>query len=193
MTDPGVKAAGILQKALDALPGMTVAVFDQTPSNPTEAAVRAAVDVFKANNCDGLIAVGGGSSIDLAKGVAIALVVLGHAKGIPPAFTVLAYSFHVPLFFLLSGWLSHRRSAYPVPRMLQTLARTLLGTDVTKKALLPGGSTKVTLIVPAPMDDMTQDYYVEVDEASKGDGAVLECDENNNGGQTTMASCPKPG
>jgi 4-hydroxybutyrate dehydrogenase len=47
-------------------------VYDQTPSNPTEAAVRAAVDVYKANNCDGLIAVGGGSAIDCAKGVAIA-------------------------------------------------------------------------------------------------------------------------
>lgn len=34
VTDPGVKAAGVLQKALDALPGMTVAVFDQTPSTP---------------------------------------------------------------------------------------------------------------------------------------------------------------
>ena len=42
VSDVGVKAAGILQKALDQLPGMTVAVFDQTPSNPTEAAVRAA-------------------------------------------------------------------------------------------------------------------------------------------------------
>jgi alcohol dehydrogenase class IV len=72
VTDPGVKAAGILQKALDALPGMTVAVFDQTPSNPTEAAVRAAVAVYRANSCDGLIAVGGGSAIDCAKGVAIA-------------------------------------------------------------------------------------------------------------------------
>ena len=72
MTDPGVKAAGILQKALDALPGMTVAVFDQTPSNPTEAAVRAAAALYKAGNCDGLIAVGGGSAIDCAKGVAIA-------------------------------------------------------------------------------------------------------------------------
>jgi len=72
VTDPGVKAAGILQKALDALPGMTVAVFDQTPSNPTEAAVRAAAAVYKAQNCDGLIAVGGGSAIDCAKGVAIA-------------------------------------------------------------------------------------------------------------------------
>ncbi|HSV52287.1 MAG TPA: iron-containing alcohol dehydrogenase [Burkholderiaceae bacterium] len=72
VTDPGVKAAGILQKALDALPGLPVAVFDQTPSNPTEAAVRAAVEVYKANACDGLIAVGGGSAIDCAKGVAIA-------------------------------------------------------------------------------------------------------------------------
>ena len=72
ITDPGVKAAGILQKALDALPGIHVTVFDQTPSNPTEAAVRAAADVYKSSGCDGLIAVGGGSAIDCAKGVAIA-------------------------------------------------------------------------------------------------------------------------
>ena len=64
VTDPGVKAAGILQKALDALPGLQVTVFDQTPSNPTEAAVRAAADLYKASGCDGLIAVGGGSAID---------------------------------------------------------------------------------------------------------------------------------
>ena len=72
VTDRGVKAAGILQKALDALPGMALSVYDQTPSNPTEAAVRAAVQVYQAGACDGLIAVGGGSAIDCAKGVAIA-------------------------------------------------------------------------------------------------------------------------
>ncbi|SDM42243.1 iron-containing alcohol dehydrogenase [Polaromonas sp. JS666] len=72
VTDPGVKAAGILQKALDALPGLQVTVFDQTPSNPTEAAVRAAAELYKASGCDGLVAVGGGSAIDCAKGVAIA-------------------------------------------------------------------------------------------------------------------------
>jgi 4-hydroxybutyrate dehydrogenase len=72
VTDKGVRAAGVLQKALDAMPGMTVAVFDDVPSNPTEASVRAAVEVYKANRCDGLIAVGGGSAIDCAKGVAIA-------------------------------------------------------------------------------------------------------------------------
>ena len=72
VTDAGVRAAGVLQKALDALPDLPVAVFDQTPSNPTEAAVRAAVAVYRASQCDGLIAVGGGSAIDCAKGVAIA-------------------------------------------------------------------------------------------------------------------------
>jgi 4-hydroxybutyrate dehydrogenase len=80
VTDPGVKAAGLLQKALDALPGLPVAVYDQTPSNPTEAAVRAAVEVFKTHNCDGLIAVGGGSAIDCAKGVAIAATHDGPLK-----------------------------------------------------------------------------------------------------------------
>jgi len=72
VTDPGVKAAGVLQKALDALGGLPYAVFDQTPSNPTEAAVRAAVKIYKDQRCDGLVAVGGGSAIDCAKGVAIA-------------------------------------------------------------------------------------------------------------------------
>jgi 4-hydroxybutyrate dehydrogenase len=72
VTDPGVKAAGVLQKALDALEGVPYAIYDQTPSNPTEAAVRAAAAIYKAEGCDGLVAVGGGSAIDCAKGVAIA-------------------------------------------------------------------------------------------------------------------------
>ncbi|HYF20845.1 MAG TPA: iron-containing alcohol dehydrogenase [Ramlibacter sp.] len=72
VTDGGVRAAGVLQKALDALGALPHAVFDQTPSNPTEAAVRAAVEIYRAQRCDGLIAVGGGSAIDCAKGVAIA-------------------------------------------------------------------------------------------------------------------------
>ena len=80
VTDAGVKAVGILDKALAALPGLQVSVFDQTPSNPTEAAVRAAAAVYKQNHCDGLIALGGGSSIDCAKGVAIAATHEGPLK-----------------------------------------------------------------------------------------------------------------
>ena len=71
VTDAGVRAAGVLQPALDALADLPVTVFDQTPPNPTEASVRAALVAWEAGRCDGLVAVGGGSSIDLAKGLAI--------------------------------------------------------------------------------------------------------------------------
>jgi len=72
VTDAGVRDAGVLALALAPLAGLPYAVFDGTPSNPTEVAVRNAVAVYREHGCDGLIAVGGGSSIDLAKGVAIA-------------------------------------------------------------------------------------------------------------------------
>ena len=71
VTDAGVRAAGLLDRAVAALGGRAHAVFDATPSNPTERAVRAAADVYRSEGCDGLVAIGGGSSIDLAKGVAI--------------------------------------------------------------------------------------------------------------------------
>ena len=78
ITDAGVKAAGLLEIALRCLnpssvTALPVSVFDATPSNPTEAAVRAAATAYQAAGCDGLIAVGGGSAIDCAKGVAIAV------------------------------------------------------------------------------------------------------------------------
>ncbi len=83
VTDAGVRAAGVLDLALAGskqIGGLPHAIFDQTPGNPTEAAVRAATEVFRANDCDGLIAIGGGSSIDLAKGVAIAATHAGPLK-----------------------------------------------------------------------------------------------------------------
>jgi len=72
VTDKGVRAAGIIDTVLDALAGgVPVTIYDGTPPNPNEAAVREAVAVYEAGECDGIIAVGGGSSIDLAKGVAV--------------------------------------------------------------------------------------------------------------------------
>ncbi|HEY4067117.1 MAG TPA: iron-containing alcohol dehydrogenase [Burkholderiaceae bacterium] len=73
VTDAGVKAAGVLAMVQAALPAsLQGPVYDGTPPNPTEAAVRAATAVFIEHGCDGIIAVGGGSSLDCAKGVAIA-------------------------------------------------------------------------------------------------------------------------
>ncbi|MBV8765047.1 MAG: iron-containing alcohol dehydrogenase, partial [Hyphomicrobiales bacterium] len=74
-TDPGIVASGLLEKLRPHWPAdAPFTVFDATPGNPTEEAVRAARDLYRAKNCDGLVGYGGGSPIDLAKGVGLMLV-----------------------------------------------------------------------------------------------------------------------
>ena len=70
VTDAGIRASGLLDQVLAACPEPG-AVFDGTPTNPTEEAVLAALTLYRAEECDGLIALGGGSPIDLAKGTAL--------------------------------------------------------------------------------------------------------------------------
>ncbi|MES2713605.1 MAG: iron-containing alcohol dehydrogenase [Pseudomonadota bacterium] len=72
VTDAGLRAAGLVDTLLAALPpGMPAAVFDATPSNPDEAAVHAAVALYRASGADGVLGFGGGSPLDLAKAVAL--------------------------------------------------------------------------------------------------------------------------
>jgi 4-hydroxybutyrate dehydrogenase len=72
VTDEGIVAAGLVDRLQAALPaGAAVPIFDGTPPNPTEAAVLAALDIYKDSDCDSVVAFGGGSSIDLGKGVAL--------------------------------------------------------------------------------------------------------------------------
>lgn len=80
VTDAGVVNAGLLTQARAHLQERNLSIFDATPSNPTESAVRAAAQLYKRDRCDGLIALGGGSSIDCAKGVAIAVAHEGPLK-----------------------------------------------------------------------------------------------------------------
>lgn len=72
VTDKGICAAGILDRVLEAMGDSgKFSVFEETPPNPTERAVIAATKMFIGNGCDGIIAVGGGSSIDLGKATAL--------------------------------------------------------------------------------------------------------------------------
>ena len=72
VTDAGVQNAGIAAQVLSHIDQPNVTVFADTPPNPTEEAVRMGVDAYRNSGCDGVIALGGGSPIDLAKGVALA-------------------------------------------------------------------------------------------------------------------------
>src|SRR5260370_24185948 len=68
VTDKGVIAAGLWAKLKEQLPGnMPLAMYDGTPENPTEVAMRDALTIYKDEGCDGIIAIGGGSPMDLAK------------------------------------------------------------------------------------------------------------------------------
>lgn len=69
VTDRGIRAAGLLERITELLP--QAPVFDGTPPNPTEDAVIAATAFYRERGCDGIVALGGGSSIDLAKAVAL--------------------------------------------------------------------------------------------------------------------------
>lgn len=72
VTDKGVIAAGLWDKVKANLPGnMPLTIYDGTPENPTEPAMREALALYKAQGCDGIIAIGGGSPMDLAKAVGL--------------------------------------------------------------------------------------------------------------------------
>ena len=70
ISDRGLAASGLAERVRGMLPPETAAYLD-TPSNPTEQAVQDALALYRTHNCDGIVALGGGSPIDLAKGVAL--------------------------------------------------------------------------------------------------------------------------
>jgi alcohol dehydrogenase len=87
VTDPGLMAIGLVQPILAALEkgGLSPLVFDQVREDPPEATVLAATELARNGNVDGVIAVGGGSSMDVAKVVA---VLLGGSQTLPDIYGV---------------------------------------------------------------------------------------------------------
>ncbi len=67
-TDKGLVASGLVDR-VTGLIGADAVVFDDTPANPTEDAVIAAKRLYDNGGCDGIVGLGGGSSLDLAKAV----------------------------------------------------------------------------------------------------------------------------
>lgn len=70
VSDHGIRNSGILDQVFAALAQIVPAFLD-VPPNPSESAVLAALDFYRAESCDSIVALGGGSPIDLAKAVAL--------------------------------------------------------------------------------------------------------------------------
>lgn len=80
VSDPGVAAAGWTERVLGHLraAGAQASVFTALTPNPKDHEVMAGVDAYFAGGCDGLVAVGGGSVLDTAKGIGIVAMNGGH-------------------------------------------------------------------------------------------------------------------
>ena len=83
LCDHGIRECGILQMAVNELGQETesLAQFDGVASNPREENVLDALEVYREQDCDGIIALGGGSVIDAAKGVSLLATNPGDLDG----------------------------------------------------------------------------------------------------------------
>ena len=68
VTDRGLMATGVIGRVAGLLASKP-SIFADTPANPTEEAVDVALARYREGDCDGIVGLGGGSSIDLAKAV----------------------------------------------------------------------------------------------------------------------------
>ncbi len=92
ITDPGMMATGIVERAMAILAaaGVEVALFSGVQADPPEAVIHAATEAAMAAGAQGVIGLGGGSSLDVAKLVALlamgqetlaGIYGVGNAKG----------------------------------------------------------------------------------------------------------------
>ena len=72
VTDSGLAKSDIIQNALSDLKknGILVELYSNVVGNPTGTNVNEGVKIFKNDNCDGVIAFGGGSGLDVGKAIA---------------------------------------------------------------------------------------------------------------------------
>src|SRR3989442_11900801 len=79
VTDQGIVKAGLLDEALKPLraAGLDPVTYDQVRANPGIALVDGGARHYQSERCDGLVAIGGGGSVDAAQGSGVGVVAGG--------------------------------------------------------------------------------------------------------------------
>jgi len=73
VTDAGIAQTGLLARTLDILEqaGVEAVVYDRVSPNPRDQEVMAGADSYQQSGCDVIVALGGGSPMDCAKGICV--------------------------------------------------------------------------------------------------------------------------
>lgn len=73
VTDAGLDSLGVSEKiaGIIRVSGVDVVIFPKAEPNPTDKNIEEGLDVFKAENCDSIVTLGGGSSHDCGKGIGL--------------------------------------------------------------------------------------------------------------------------
>ena len=76
VSDQGIRQSGIIDILTNILDKANIkyAVYDQTRANPTIYNIEEGLKIYNQNNCNALIAIGGGSSMDCAKAIGARVV-----------------------------------------------------------------------------------------------------------------------
>ncbi len=132
VTDKGVVNAGLLERLTRALDTSEIqyTVFDSVEANPTTATVHKGAEIFRKDQCNGLVALGGGSPMDAAKGIGVQATHEGD---------IMDYS---------------RRVGKPVrnitPPLVAVPTTAGTGSEVTWVSVLVDPKERVKIVVPSP-------------------------------------------
>ena len=128
VSDAGVINAGILAKAIDVLDttGLAHAMYSDIEPNPTDISITHGVDIYNAEACDVVIAVGGGSVMDAAKAIRLLTT---HAPPLEP-------------YYADTGGIERIRDDMPPLICVPTTAGT--GSEVSQGAIITDTSLQTT-------------------------------------------------
>lgn len=137
VTDPGIISAGWLDSALTYLKAedLNYVVFDNVVSNPRDYQVAQGAELYKQKNCDVIIALGGGSPMDVAKAVAVLATNPGE----------------------LQDYVGCNLIGQPIPPLICVPTTAGTGSDVSQFAVIADQNKKVkmTILSRAIMADLS--------------------------------------
>lgn len=134
VTDKGVAALPMTAELVQSLRavGLTPEVFGGVFGNPTAGQVHAGVAAYRAHDADGIVGLGGGAALDVAKAVALMAAHEGN---------VLDYAWDHP---------QARRVQHPLPWLIALPTTAGTGSEVGRSAVISDDATHVKKIVFSP-------------------------------------------